>query len=190
MKGFTVFEILVAILIFSFVAMGLSSAVVIGKSALMVSDTPTQLRQNVLFAIMALSRDLRQADLSTVDLKVGESSNSITFQIPRYNNIINKGTRDLGQAIKYECKWCSDTVSGQLTRTSGGKTLVIVPNIVLPLVAPPSEPIFLFSRKSLTWSLKGVDNVKSLIKIDINARKAGAQKIYYDREQAIVKMRN
>ena len=45
MKGLTIFEVLVSVLIFSIIAMGLGSAVVAGKSALFVSDIPSQLRR-------------------------------------------------------------------------------------------------------------------------------------------------
>ena len=174
MKGLTLFEVLVSILIFSIIAMGLGYAVVAGKSALLVSDIPTQLRGNVLFAIMQMSRELRQAIPSATVPIAEESSNSVTFHVARYN--VTTGAIDFGQPITYQCVGCSATVPGQLTRTSGGTTLVIAPNIVTPSGLP------IFSRKD-------VDN--GLIIIDINAQKADSQgKLWKDAEQAIVKMRN
>ena len=174
MKGLTIFEVLVSILIFSIIATGLGYAVVAGKSALLVSDIPTQLRGNVLFAIMSMARELRQAVPSKTVPNAEESSNSITFQVARYNE--TTGAIAYGQPITYQCNGCSSTVPGQLTRTSGGITSVITPNIVTP---PP--PIYLFSRKD-------VEN--GLIIIDINAQKADGQGNHADREQAIIKMRN
>ncbi|MCX5699782.1 MAG: hypothetical protein NTX01_08840 [Candidatus Omnitrophica bacterium] len=174
MKGLTIFEVLVSILIFSIIALGLGYAVVAGKSALLVSDIPTQLRGNVLFAIMSMDRELRQAVPSKTVPKAEESSNSITFQVARYNEAT--GVINFGQPITYQCNGCSSTVPGQLTRISGGATLVIAPNIVTPNGLP------IFSRKD-------VEN--SLIIIDINAQKSDGQgRLYHDTEQAIVKMRN
>jgi prepilin-type N-terminal cleavage/methylation domain-containing protein len=172
MKGLTILEVLVAILIFSIIAMGLGYAVVAGKSALLVSDIPTQLRQNVLFAIMQMARELRQTAPDKTNLNAEAESNSITFKVVRYNkNAPVAGVLVWGPDITYACNGL-----GQLTRTSGGTTLVIAPNIVLP-----SPPVYLFSRK-------GID--EGLIKIDVNAQKADAQGNHVDREQAIVKMRN
>jgi len=174
MKGLTIIEVLVSILIFSIITLGLGYAVVAGKSALFVSDIPTQLRQNVLFAIMSMAQELRQTAADQTNLNANEESNSIIFKVARYDE--NTGIIGWGQEIRYECNECSSTVPGQLTRTSGGITSVIAPNIVLPL-----PPIYLFSRKDI-----GGD----LILIDINAQKADGQTIHKDREQAIVKMRN
>jgi hypothetical protein len=165
MKGLTIFEVLVSILIFSIIALGLGYAVVAGKSALFVSDIPTQLRGNVLLAIMPMVRELRQAAPGSTIPNEGEEGNSITFKIPRYN--IDTGIINWGNDIKYECN-----SSGQLIRTSGGQTLVITSNITT----------LLFSRK---------DIVDGLIKIDVTAQKADSQgKLYQDTEQVIVKMRN
>jgi len=173
MKGLTLFEVLVALLIFSIIAMGLGYAVVAGKSALFASDIPTQLRGNVLFAIMQMSRELRQAVPSATVPNAEESSNSVTFRVARYNE--TTGAIDL-QPITYQCVGCSSIVPGQLTRTSGGITSVIAPNIVTPSGLP------IFSRED-------IDN--DLIIIDINAQKADGQgRLYQDTEQAIVKMRN
>lgn len=169
MKGLTIFEVLIAILIFSIIAMGLGYTVVAGKSALLVSDIPTQLRGNVLFAIMSMSRELRQTAPDKTNLDAEESSNSIIFKIPRYN--IVTGNIDWSNDIKYECNG-----AGQLTRTSGGITSVITPNVVTPNGFP------MFSRK----------DVKSgLMIIDVHVQKADARGVNYtNREQALIKMRN
>jgi len=168
MKGLTILEVLVAVLIFSIIAMGLGYAVVAGKSALLISDIPTQLRGNVLFAIMSMARELRQTAPDKTNLMAEESSNSIIFKIPRYN--IVTGNIDWSNDIKYECNG-----AGQLTRTSGGTTSIIVPNIVTPDGLP------MFSRK---------DVKNSLMIIDVHVQKADSQANYTDREQAIIKMRN
>ena len=172
MKGLTIFEVLVSVLIFSIIAMGLGLAVVAGKSALLISDIPTQLRQNVLFALMPMVRELRQTAPAKINLGEGASSNSITFKIPHDNNadgvvVDNIGNIEWGQNITY-----ARNGAGQLTRTSGVTTLVIAPNIAT----------LQFSRPV------GQD---ALIQIDITVSKADAQgRLYQDTEQAVVKMRN
>jgi len=169
MKGLTIFEVLVSVLIFSIIALGLGSAVVVGKGALSVSDIPTQLRQNVLFAIMSMSRELRQADAKESEITIvkGEPSDSIKFRIPHDNDVPPDGfvVDDIGdiewsQYITYSCN------GGQLMRTLGaGMPLMIAPNIT---------------------SLKFNRLSGALIQIDITAQKSGN----LDIEQAIVKMRN
>jgi len=172
MKGLTVFEVLVSILIFSIIAMGLGYAVIAGKSALLVSDIPTQLRGNVLFALMPMVRELRQTAPAKINLGEGASANSVTFKIPHDNNadgvvVDNVGNIEWGQNITYACNGL-----GQLTRTSGGVTAVIAPNITT----------LQFSRPT------GED---ALVQIDITVAKADGQgRLYQDTEQAILKMRN
>ena len=172
MKGLTIFEVLVSVLIFSIIAMGLGSAVVAGKRALFVSDIPTQLRQNVLFAIMPMTRALRQTAPAKINLTEGASSNSITFKVPHDNNsdgvvVDNIGNIEWGQDITY-----ARNGLGQLTRTQGNLISVIAPNIA-----------------TLQFSRPVADD--ALIQIDITVQKADGQgRLYQDAEQAIVKMRN
>ncbi len=161
-----------AILIFSIVAMGLGSAVVAGKNALLVSDIPTQLRQNVLFALMPMVRELRQTAASKISLADGASSSSITFKLPYDIDADEDVVDDIGNI-----EWGQDIVysvdgAGQLIRTSAGTTSVIAPNIAT----------LQFSR------LAGED---ALLQIDITvAKEDGQGNLYQDAEQATVKMRN
>ena len=172
MKGLTIFEVLIAILIFAIIAVGLGFAVVAGKNALFVSDIPTQLRQDVLFAIMPMVRELRQTAPAKISLGEGASSNSITFKIPHDNNgdgvvVDNIGNIEWGGNITY-----ARNAGGQLTRTFGGVTSLIAPNI----------STLQFSRPT------GED---ALIQIDLIVQKTDARgRLYQDTEQAIVKMRN
>jgi prepilin-type N-terminal cleavage/methylation domain-containing protein len=175
MKGLTLFEVLVSIVVFSIIAMGLGSAVVAGKSALLVSDIPTQLRGNLLFALMPMVRELRQtAPGRLVGLGEGASSSSIRFSIPHDNTVPPDGI--VVNAIG-NIEWGSDIIYarnglGQLTRTFGGATSVIAPNIA-----------------TLQFSRPVGDD--ALIQIDITAGKIDGQgTLHQDAEQAIVKMRN
>jgi hypothetical protein len=171
MKGITILEALISVLIFSIIAVILGYAVVAGKNALFVSDIPTQLRQNLLFAIMPMVRELRQTAPAKINLGEGASSNSITFKIPHDNNadgvvVNNAGSIEWGNDITY-----ARNNSGQLTRTSGGVTSVIAPNI-----------------STLQFSRSVAQD--TLIQIDITVQKTGQGKLYQDTDQAIVKMRN
>ena len=172
MKGLTIFEVLVSVVIFSFIVMAFASAMVAGKGALFVSDIPTQLRQNVIFSIMTIVRELRQTAPAKTNLNEGASNNTITFKVPHDNNadgiiVDNIGNIEWGDDITY-----ARNGLGQLTRSSGGSTLVIAPNIAS----------LQFSRPA------GQD---ALITIVISAEKADSQdKLYSDSEQTKVKMRN
>jgi hypothetical protein len=172
MKGLTIFEVLISVLVFSIIALALSYAVVVGKSALLASDISTQLRQNVLFSIMSLMRELRQTAPAKTSLTEGASSNAITFKIPHDNDsdgdvVDGIGNIEWGQDITYALNNL-----GQLIRTRGGVTSVIAPNI----------STLQFSR------LSGED---ALLQIEIVAQKKDSRgDLYQDVEQAIVKMRN
>jgi prepilin-type N-terminal cleavage/methylation domain-containing protein len=174
MKGLTLFEVLIAVLIFSIIALGLGSAIVAGKSALFVSDIPTQLRQNLLFALFTMAHELRETAPSKMNLTEGASGNSVTFKIPHDNSappdgivVDSIGNIEWGSNITY-----ARNGLGQLVRTSGASTLVVAPNI----------SAIQFSRPV------GED---AIIQIDITAQKAdGRGVIYQDTEQMVVKMRN
>ena len=177
MKGLTLFEVLVSLVIFSIIAMALGYAVVAGKNALFVSDIPTQLRQNVLFALMPMVRELRQTAPGKINIAVGASSNSIIFKLPHDNN--GDGV-EVDSAGKVE--WGVNTITyarngaSQLTRTCGGVTSVIAPNIA----------VLQFSRPA-----GQVGDKETLLQIDLTAQKTDNQgKLYQDTDQVILKMRN
>ena len=170
MKGLTLIEVMVAILIFSIIALGLSSAVVAGKSALLVSDIPTELRQNVLFALMSMSRELRQADSKLVTITPGGLSDSVKFRIPHDNSVPPDG---LVVDAAGDIEWSQDIIyscnGGKLWRKLGaGVPTMIAPNIITLRFSQPET---------------------ELIKIDITAQKAG-NTYPPDTESETVKMRN
>ncbi len=174
MKGLSLFEVLVAILIFSIIAMGLGSAIVAAKNALFVSDIPTQLRQNLLFALFNMAHELRQSAPSKINITEGVSAAAITFKKPQDDDIPadgvvvdSIGNIEWGPEITY-----ARDGANQLIRTSGVSSLVIAPNITA----------LQFSRPT------GED---ALIQIDITAQKADGQgAVYQDTEQMLIKMRN
>jgi len=174
MRGLTIIEVLVALVIFSVIAMGIGYAVVAGKSALFVSDIPTQLRQDLLFALMPMERELRQTAPSKINLTEGTVSNAVTFQIPHDDDVPadgivvdDIGNIEWGQGITYALDG-----TGQLIRSQAGTTKVVAANIAS----------LQFSRPA------GQD---AIIQIDITVQKADGQGVLHqDTEQAVVKMRN
>jgi len=123
---------------------------------------------------MPMVRELRQTAPAQISLTEGASGSSITFKKPQDDDlppdgvvVDNIGNIEWGQNIVY-----ARDGAGQLTRTSGGITSVIAPNIAT----------LQFSRPV------GED---ALIQIDITVQRTDAQgNLYQDAEQAIVKMRN
>ncbi len=171
MRGFTIFETLVSILIFSIITMALGFTVVVGKNSFFTTDAATQLRQNVLFAIISMNRELCQTAPSKTNLGAETCSNSITFQIPNDNNADGVAVDASGQI-----EWGTNIIYArnglnELTRTQGGVTSVIAPNITgLTFCRPIGE--------------------SNILQIDITANKTDNTEILEDSEQAIIKMRN
>lgn len=171
MRGLTLTEILVTILIFSIVMIAIGLTMVAGRNSLFTSDTPTQLRQNLLFSIMSISRELRETTPSETNLSEGANSNSITFKVPFDNNADGVVVDTVGNI-----EWSSNitySLNGahQLIRTQGGATSILSPNIAS----------LQFSRPL------GKDRI---IQIDITAQKINGTGNWQDEEQAILKMRN
>lgn len=171
MRGFTAFETLVSMLIFSIIAVALGLTVAAGRNSLFTSDIPTQLRQNLLFAIVTMNRELRQTAPSRTDIAASSSANSITFQIPNDNNgdgtvVDTIGNIEWGTTITY-----ARNGANELTRTQGGTTTIVSPNITG----------LQFSRPA------GEDEI---LQIDITAQKANNSGSWQDSEQARITMRN
>lgn len=171
MRGFTILETLISSLIFSIIAIALGLGIVAGKNSLFTSDVPTQLRQNVLFAIISMSRELRQTTPSKTNIGSSTSSNSISFQIPHDNNsdgslVDTLGNIEWGSNITY-----ARNGANQIIRTQNGISSIITANI----------STLLFTRPA------GEDNI---IQIDITAAKTNNTGNWQDSEQAIIKMRN
>lgn len=171
MKGFTVFETLISMLIFSIIAVAIGLAVVAGKEALFTSDIPTQLRQNLLSAIVSMNRELRQTAPSKTNLGSDSSSNSITFKIPHDNNgdgstVDAIGSIEWGEDITY-----ARDGSNRLIRTQAGATSIISSEISALQFSRPADEV-------------------NILQIDITAQGTNNAGTWFDTEQAIIKMRN
>ena len=172
MKGFTITEALVSILIFSIIVVALYLGLATGQRLWFTGDTTTELRQNVLLGIIPLTRELRQSAPAKTSLSAGTSGSSITFKIPNDNNgdgstVDNAGNIEWSSDISY-----ARDGSNQLIRTQAGASSIISQNIsALEFSRPSGEDL--------------------ILQIDITARKNDAQGILIqDTEQAVIKMRN
>lgn len=167
-------EVLVALIIFSIIAVGFGYAIVAGKSSLFVSDIPTQLRQDVLFALLPMVKELRQSAPAQLSLTEGSTSNAITFKIPHDDDIPPDGVPvDVIGNIEWgpEITYARDG-AGQLIRSCAGVSKVVAADI-----------------SSLQFSRPAGND--AIIQIDITVQRADGQgTLYQDTEQAIVKMRN
>ena len=171
MRGFTILETLISTLIFSIIVIALGLGIIAGKNSLFTSDVPTQLRQNVLFAVVSMSRELRQTTPSKTNIGSSTSSSSISFQIPHDNNsdsslVDTLGNIEWGSSITY-----ARNGANQIIRTQNGASSILSANI----------STLLFTRPA------GEDNI---IQIDITSSKTHNSRNWQDSEQAIIKMRN
>jgi len=169
MRGFTLLETLIAILIFSVIVVAMGMTVVAGQRSLFTTDVPTQLRQSILFSLITMSKELRQTAPSKTNLASGTSSNTITFQIPHDNDADGStvdidGTIEWGNSITY-------TLNGnQIIRTQNGVNKILGSNISGLLFTRPSG--------------------NNTIQLDITAQAQNNTGNWTDTEQAIITMRN
>ncbi len=116
MKGFTLLEILVAILIFTFIIGGMYSVLNISKTNYDTNLASLNLQRQARQGMSWLIREIRQAYLSSIPNK-DQNRSSITFNTPDANG------------VQYSL------VSGQLWR--GYPTGTVIANDITALAFPP-----------------------------------------------------
>lgn len=79
MKAFTLIEVLVVALIFSFLAIGITQVMNLGNVVFPVDLGQMQLQQQTRQAIQWMTRELRQASTDPIDPVIGIGNNRITF---------------------------------------------------------------------------------------------------------------
>lgn len=83
MKGFTFLEILVAILIFTFIVAGMYGVLNIARTNYDTNLVSLNLQRQARQGMSWLSREIRQAFVSTIEITVdGSNNNIITFNTP------------------------------------------------------------------------------------------------------------
>ena len=115
MKGFTLLEILVTVLIFGFIIVGMYGVLNITQANYSTNSVSLNLQRQARQGMNRLSREIRQAYLSSI--VPGEENDTITFDRPGENGV----TYSL--------------VSGQLWR--GYPTGTVIANDITVLAFPP-----------------------------------------------------
>ncbi|MCK9573231.1 MAG: hypothetical protein M0R20_02365 [Candidatus Omnitrophica bacterium] len=181
MKAFTLVEVLVAACIF-FILVGTAFVVMdAGISSWFAGDIETNLRREIIKAIIPMERELKSTTAAQTNLASGTSSNTITFSIPQDNDA--DGTiLDTQAAIE----WSSDadaaapwTITYSLNgnneiikTTSAGDVSVLARHINSLLFTRPISPV-------------------NVLQVDIGATAQNAKgRVYNDVGQIIIKMRN
>jgi prepilin-type N-terminal cleavage/methylation domain-containing protein len=171
MKGFTLTETLVAILIMTIIFGGVLMTMTVGQRSFFTGNVETDLREQITRAVMAMDSEISQTKPTRTDLDIGETGNSITFSVP--NDIDGDGTVvDSMGSIEWSAVniTYSLNASNQIIRTSAGASRVIANNII---------------------SLQFQRTQDKLIQVDITAQDtSNLGRLIQDTEQAVIKMRN
>jgi len=172
MKGFTLIEVMVGVVILLLLILAAFAVMDVGRGAWFTGDVSVALRQEVIKAFARMERELNGTRPAQISLRIGTSSPSLTFEIPQ--DINGDGTILDAQG---NVEWSGNIVyalngSNQITRTASGKTSVLANNIVNLQFSRPASPV-------------------NLLQIDITAQKVSSTgRTVQDAGQIIIKMRN
>jgi len=106
-KGFTLFELMVVLGIFAVLIALISNVLFTTDSATRTGLTYIELSQNVRLGIDKMTKELHNAQRSTITIStISEGNNNITFQIPGNSNTIqySLGGLNNSQLIRTESK--------------------------------------------------------------------------------------
>lgn len=184
-KGFTIIEVLVSAVIVSILILAAFAVLDIGRGSWLSGDVHSELRKEMIRAFMAMERELRETrpvsggPSARINLNYGESSNSITFQIPQDSNDSDTTILDpLG-----DIEW-----SGNITYSLNGNNEIIrtAPDGATRVLARGVANLE-FSR----FRAPPDDLPNDLLIINITGQKAsGAGKVATETGQLIIRMRN
>lgn len=172
MKGFTLIEVIVSVSIFLVLILAVFNVMDVGRSAWFSADVSVELRQEIIKALMAMEKELKETRPAQISLGIGTSSSSLTFKIPQDNNGDGTILDSLGNV-----EWSGNIVyalnaSNQIIRTALGVTSILANNIVNLQFSRPTSPL-------------------QLLQIDITAQKVSAMGVsIQDSGQIMIKMRN
>lgn len=126
-QGFTFAEVLVVVLISSFLIGGIYTILIAGKNSWELNRDRLELQQQLRTGLDWMRKDLRQAGVSTVSGVATDSAwhTSATFQTP---SGVSSGSVTWGAAIQYHLGGTGNT---QLLRSVGAQDRVIAQSINL-----------------------------------------------------------
>jgi len=171
MRGFTLVEVLVTAVILAIFIVSLFLVLSIGQRSWISADADISLRQEIARALIVMGRELKETRPSKINITVGNSSPSITFNIPLDPNNDGNVLDVLGNIIWSPNVTYSLNGSNQIIRTIAGGASAIIANSITGLQ---------FNRTE--------DDV---IQVNVLASKISSSgKLVQDSDQIVLKMRN
>ena len=131
MKGFTLVELMIVMLIFSIILGAMFAVMNMGKASWHSGDTQIQVQQEARKGMDRIVKELRQTGTSTI-IGVppdGNLYNTITFRIPDEDGIDANGNIEWGNQIAYSL----GGLNGQQLLRTEGEGLEVLANRVVNL---------------------------------------------------------
>lgn len=172
MKGFTLVEILVSVLIFSFIFMALFAILAGGQTSWYTADVQIELNQQVRGSLSTMNRQLRQTRVSVIsDVPADDNYyTSITFKVPQDldgdGDVIDSfGNIEWSENINY-----SLSEDGQIIRSTQSGSSVLANDISsLQFRRPSGNPniiqIYITAQKTTVLGRELQTSIESRIKI-------------------------
>lgn len=165
MKGFTLVEVLVAVLIFSFISAAIFMVLSVGKASWYTGDAEIELNQEMRKALMIMNGQLRQSS-SAVISGVPANDNyytSITFKMPE--GVDSDGSIDWSEDINY-----SLNANHQIISLNAGASSILANNITsLQFRRPSGNPdiieIYIIAQKNTAGGRSLQDSITSSVKM-------------------------
>lgn len=129
MKGFTLVELMIVMLIFSIILGAVFAVMNIGKTSWHLGDAQVEMQQEARKGMDWMTKELRQSGSSAI-IGVPADGNfysTITFRVPDEDGIDANGNIDWGNQISYSLGGLNGQ---QLLRTVGGESTVLANRVV------------------------------------------------------------
>jgi prepilin-type N-terminal cleavage/methylation domain-containing protein len=172
MKGFTLIEVIVAVVIFSIVMFAAFGLLDMARNSWVIGDVSVQLRQEIIKVFTAMEKDLKETRPSQISLGSGSSSSSLIFAIPADIDgdgtvLDSSGNIEWSSTITY-----ATNGANQITRTDSGGTVIVANNISTLQFTRPVAPL-------------------NILQIDVTSQKTSVSgRQLQDAGQITIKMRN
>jgi prepilin-type N-terminal cleavage/methylation domain-containing protein len=170
MRGFTIIELLVVVLITAVIMTLLLLIMNVGQRSWFTGDVAIELRDQAVRAVTTMNKEISATRPSKTDLTIGETDNSFTFYLPHDNDgdgsvVDSDGNIEWSAAVTY-----SLNALNQIIRSQEGVNSVLGTNIA---------------------SLEFTRTSDRIIQVDILVIKTpNMGERLEDVEQSVIKMRN
>jgi hypothetical protein len=172
LRGFSLVEILITVLLFTLVFMATFAVLTAGKNSWYVGDVEVEINQEMRKGLLVMNRQLRQSRSSVITgvLPNGSYYSSITFKVPEDTD--NDG--DVIDALG-NMEWSNDityslNASNQIIRTFSGNTTILANSISnLQFRRPAGNPdvvqIYLTAQKATVLGRTLTSDIMSSIRM-------------------------